>query len=136
MLGDLLRWRSLPPDPGQWCPPPRSRHSALCLRSLQLPAPSSSPSYSHTATGGTPLALGTSLRASLRLPTPGDTAGHRASVGSAVWAERQEEVEAVVPGVAGVVVVFGGVDGEVWLRDLHVLEVAYTGERAGGMNEG
>jgi hypothetical protein len=32
-----------------------------------------------------------------------------------------------VPALSGVLVVFGGVGEDEWLRDVHVLELAYTG---------
>ncbi len=59
LLGRPLRWRYLPPSPGQWQPPPRSRHSALCLPGLQLPA------APPPGAAGYPLPPDSALRASL-----------------------------------------------------------------------
>lgn len=36
LLGKPLSWRALPGDPGLWAPEPRSRHSTLLLKGLQV----------------------------------------------------------------------------------------------------
>ncbi|KAG2486927.1 hypothetical protein HYH03_014426 [Edaphochlamys debaryana] len=139
LLGRPLRWRSLPPDPGQWQPQPRSRHSALCLRALQLP-PAPPPSVAG-APPLSPLPLHTTMRSSMASLASGagealgGTYGgyHLGTIdpltGTATRTRHVHhggEVAPVVPGVAGVLVVFGGVGDELWFRDLHVLEVVYT----------
>ncbi|KXZ56239.1 hypothetical protein GPECTOR_1g208 [Gonium pectorale] len=152
LLGKPLHWRSLPADPDQWMPQPRSRHSTLFLPALQLPSappagsstqplPMHSTLYRATmaaAVGGggetmvgdaTGLGqhLGTT-RAGLEAATLRTATITRTAYGHGHHAD----VEAVVPGVAGVLVVFGGVSEEEWFRDLHVLELAYSGmDRAG-----
>ncbi|KAG2441016.1 hypothetical protein HXX76_003869 [Chlamydomonas incerta] len=131
LLGRPIRWKSMPADPGQWLPPPRCRHSTLCLRALQLP------NARPPGAAAQPLPMHSTLRASLtasavglggqhggvhmrttRFPAGGTTLG--------VHGHHGDEVEAVVPDVAGVLVVFGGVGEEEWFRDLQVLEVTYS----------
>eukprot|EP00198_Chlamydomonas_reinhardtii_P011691 XP_001701028.1 predicted protein [Chlamydomonas reinhardtii] len=131
LLGRPISWKSMPADPGQWLPPARCRHSTLCLRALQLPT------ARPPGAAAQPLPMHSTLRASLtasavgldgqhggthmrttRFPAGGTTLG--------VHGHHGDEVEAVVPDVAGVLVVFGGVGEEEWFRDLHVLEVTYS----------
>ncbi|GLI65448.1 hypothetical protein VaNZ11_008828 [Volvox africanus] len=139
LLGVPLRWRSLPPDLGQWQPPPRCRHSTFYLRALQLlhaPAPGAA---------SQPLPVSSTMRAPFASDTGGcvgatldNTFGFgmgqgtyqrtalRQLRGTVAVEGHHAEVEAVIPGMAGVLVVFGGVNEDEWFRDVHILELSYS----------
>ncbi|GLC64343.1 hypothetical protein PLESTF_000151200 [Pleodorina starrii] len=146
LLGKPLRWHSLPPDPDQWQPPPRCRHSTFCLRALQLPhAPppgaATQPLPVHRTMRSTLSGTATATSAEAAEGGTGST-GTMGRGGAAVYRGtataplqltgtstiqgHHAEVEAVIPDVAGVLVVFGGVNEEEWFRDVHVLEISYA----------
>ncbi|GIM00701.1 hypothetical protein Vretimale_5653 [Volvox reticuliferus] len=139
LLGVPLRWRSLPPDPGQWQPPPRCRHSTFCLRALQLPhAPApgaaSQPLPVHSTmraalAGGTVNSVGAALDSTFGSGIGQGTHQRTAPLqlsGTMTVEGHHADVEAVIPDVAGVLVVFGGVNENEWFRDVHILEISYS----------
>ncbi|GFR47091.1 hypothetical protein Agub_g8661, partial [Astrephomene gubernaculifera] len=134
LLGKPLRWRCLLPDPDQILPPPRSRHSTLFLRGLQQPLGAAQTAMAHSSQS---TFVHNAARAPLALPGSSESSMGRVSEQgqqlSGATGRRQEpltETQAVMPSMAGVLVVFGGVSEDEWFRDLHVLEVSYTDDGA------
>lgn len=135
LLSAPLRWRSLPPSQGQWLPPPRCRHSTFCLRALQqphTPPPTSSSDAGSSSNSNTAVVTVSGADCAVR-PAAGARLAREVLLDNAATATTayqrpyNSKVEAIIPNVAGLLVVFGGVNEEEWYRDLHVLELSYAG---------
>ena len=102
-LSKQLQWRMLPADPHDpHEPPPRCRHLTLLLPALQgLPTP---------LPGALP-------------PPPG---GGRQQGGGGAYDDEGDDGEDV-PLLSSTLVVFGGVGGDTWYRDVNILTINQSG---------